>query len=35
MDTSAWSWSDAVAAVHQWRVEDDADDLTIVVIDVS
>jgi sigma-B regulation protein RsbU (phosphoserine phosphatase) len=29
------SASDVMAAVHQWRVEDDADDLTIVVLDVS
>lgn len=29
------SASDVLAAVHQWRVEDDADDLTIVIIDVS
>ncbi|HEX8620022.1 MAG TPA: SpoIIE family protein phosphatase [Thermoanaerobaculia bacterium] len=29
------SASDVLAAVHRWRVEDDADDLTIVVIDVA
>jgi sigma-B regulation protein RsbU (phosphoserine phosphatase) len=29
------SASDVVAAVHQWRIEDDADDLTIVIVDVS
>jgi sigma-B regulation protein RsbU (phosphoserine phosphatase) len=29
------SASDMLAAVHRWRVEDDADDLTIVVIDID
>ncbi|HEY0157463.1 MAG TPA: PP2C family protein-serine/threonine phosphatase [Thermoanaerobaculia bacterium] len=29
------SASEAVAAVHQWRVEEDADDLTIIVVDVT
>jgi phosphoserine phosphatase RsbU/P len=28
------SASEAIAAVHRWRVEDDADDLTIIVVDV-
>ncbi|HEX8252413.1 MAG TPA: PP2C family protein-serine/threonine phosphatase [Thermoanaerobaculia bacterium] len=27
--------AETIAAVHRWRVEDDADDLTIVVVDVT